>query len=146
MLHLGEQVGQKEQLAVARARDERVLWVARVLDDEPRVLDPVLPAHPLLVALPALPVRRVGEHEVELARGERIVRERRVLRPTHQVVRRLALALEEEVRLSDGVGLGVDLLAVEVRRDLLPVLGGELLERLLGHREHPARAACAVVE
>jgi hypothetical protein len=47
------------------------------------------------------------------------------------VVGALALALEQHVGLADGVGLGVDLLAVEVGGDLLAVLGGELLERLL---------------
>ena len=58
----------------------------------------------------------------------------------------LALALEQQVGLADGVGLGVDLLAVEVRGDLLAVLGGESLQRLLGDGEHAAGAAGAVVE
>ena len=72
--------------------------------------------------------------------------ERRVLRPADDVVGRLAFALQQEVRLRDGVGLGVDLLAVEVGRDLLAVRLGELLQRLLGHRQHAAGAARAVVE
>ena len=119
---LREHVGQEEHLAVAGAGDERVLGVAGVLDDEARVLDPVLAAHALEVALPALAVGRIGEHEVELARREGVVRERRVLRAADDVVRRLALALEQQVGLADGVGLGVDLLAVEVGGDLLAVL------------------------
>ena len=89
-------------------------------------LMPVLAAHALEVALPALAVGRIGEHEVELARREGVVGERRVLRAADDVVRRLALALEQQVGLADGVGLGVDLLAVEVRGDLLAVLRGEL--------------------
>ncbi len=145
-LHLAEHVGQEQHLAVARAGDERVLGVAGVFDDEARVLDAVLAAHALEVALPALAVGRVGEHEVELAGRERVVGERRVLRPADDVVRRLALALEQQVGLADGVGLGVDLLAVEVRRYLLAVLLGELLERLLGDRQHAACAAGGVVE
>ena len=52
--------------------------------------------------------------------------ERRVLRAADDVVGRLALALEQQVGLADGVGLGVDLLAVEVGGDLLAVLRGEL--------------------
>ena len=60
VLHLGEHVGQEQHLAVARAGDERVLGVARVLDDEARVLDAVLAAHALEVALPALAVGRVA--------------------------------------------------------------------------------------
>ena len=127
---LREHVGQEQHLAVARAGDERVLGVARVLDDEARVLDAVLAAHALQVALPALAVGRIGEHEVELARREGVVRERRVLRPADDVVRRLAFALEQQVGLGDGVGLGVDLLAVEVGGDLLAVL--------------PRRAPCSV--
>ena len=50
-----------------------------------------------------------------------------MLRAADDVVRRLALALEQQVRLADGVRLGVDLLAVEVGGDLLAVLRGELL-------------------
>ena len=100
----------------------RVLGVAGVLDDEARVLDAALAAHALQVALPALAVGRIGEHEVELARREGVVGQRRVLRAADDVVRRLAFALEQQVGLGDGVGLGVDLLAVEVGRDLLAVL------------------------
>ena len=82
----------------------------------------VLAAHAFEVALPALAVGRIGEHEVELAGAEGVVGERRVLRAADDVVRRVALALEQQVGLADGVGLGVDLLAVEVRGDLLAVL------------------------
>ena len=114
--------------------------------DEARVLDALLAAHALEVALPALAVGRIGEHEVELARREGVVRERRVLRAADDVVRGLALALEQQVGLADGVGLGVDLLAVEVGGDLLAVLLGELLQRLLGDGQHAAGAAGAVVE
>ena len=69
-----------------------------------------------------LAVRRVREHEVELAAGEGVVRERRALGPAHDVVGGRALALENQVGLGDRVGLGVDLLAVQVRRDLWPRL------------------------
>ena len=55
------------------------------------------------------------------------------------------LALEQKVRLGDGVGLGVDFLAVEVGGDLLAALLGDLDQRLLGHRQHAAGAAGAVV-
>ncbi len=105
----------------------RVFGVAGVLDDETRVLDAVLAAHALEVALPALAVGRIGEHEVELARREGVVGERGVFRAADDVVGRLAFAFEQQVGLADGVGLGVDLLAVEVRGDLLAVLRGELL-------------------
>ena len=141
-----EHVGQEEHLAVARAGEERVLGIARVLDDEARVLDAVLAAHAFQIALPALAVGRIGEHEVELAGREGVVGERGVLRPADDVVRRFALAFEQQVGLADGVGLGVDFLAVEVRGDLLAVLLGELLQRLFGHGQHAAGAAGAVVE
>ena len=58
----------------------------------------------------------------------------------------LAFALEQHVRLADGVGLGVDLLAVEQALDLLAALRADRRERLLGDGEHAARAAGAVVE
>ena len=44
------------------------------------------------------------------------------------------------------IGLGVDLLAVEVGGDLLAALRGELLQRLLGHGQHAAGAAGPVIE
>ena len=52
----------------------------------------------------------------------------------------------QEVSLADGVGFGVDLLAEEVGRDVLAVLGRELPQGVLGHRQHAAGAAGAVVE
>ena len=69
-----------------------------------------------------------------------------MLRPADDVVRRVALAFEEQVRLADGIRLGVDVLTVEMSRHLLAVCSGEFLERLFGHREHAAGAASAVVE
>ena len=50
-----------------------------------------------------------------------------------------ALVLEQQVGLADGVGLGVDLLAVEVGGDLFSVLRGELLQRFFGEI---GRASC----
>ena len=69
-----------------------------------------------------------------------------MLRAAHDVVGGLALALQQQVGLADGVGLGVDLLPVQVGGDLLAVLGGELPQRLLGHGQHAAGAAGAVVQ
>ena len=146
VLHLGEHVGQEQHLTVARPRNERVLCVSCVLDDEARVLDPLLAPHTLKVRLPALSVGRVREHEIELAGGERVVRKGGVLGPTHDVVRRLPLALEEEIRFADGVGFGVDVLTVEVGGHLLPTLSRELLERLLAHGQHPACATRPIIE
>ena len=68
-----------------------------------------------------------------------------MFRPPDDVVGGFPLALEEEVCLGDGVGLGVDLLAVEMGGNLLAALLGELRQRLLGHRQHAPRTAGAVV-
>ena len=57
-----------------------------------------------------------------------------------------AFALEEHVGFADGVGLGVDLLAVEAGLDGFAAGGGELAKGLLGDGEHAAGAAGAVVE
>jgi hypothetical protein len=88
--------------------------VAVVLDDETRVLQLLLAAHAFEVALPALAVGRIGEHEVELAGAVGVVGKRRVLRAADDVVRGLAVALEQQVGFADGVGLAVDLLPVQV--------------------------------
>ncbi|EXI65746.1 MAG: hypothetical protein AW08_02958 [Candidatus Accumulibacter adjunctus] len=69
-----------------------------------------------------------------------------MLRAADDVVRRVALPLEQQVGLADGVGLGVDLLPVEMRGDLLAVLAGKLLKRLLGDRQHATRTTGGVVE
>ena len=112
-VHLRRHVGEEEHLAVAGAGDERQL-LALVHHLEARVAHPVLAAHRFEVLLPALPVRRIGEHEVELLRREGVVRERGPLRAADDVVGAFALALQQHVRLADGVGLGIDLLAVEL--------------------------------
>ena len=143
VFHLAEHVGQEHHLAVAGAGDEDVLRVALVRHDEARVPDARLAAHALQVALPGLAVGRIGEHEVELAGGEGVGGERGAVL---HVVGFHALALEDEVGLADGVGFGVDLLAVEVDRNLLAVFGGELRQRLFGNCQHPAGAAGAVVD
>ena len=78
--------------------------------------------------------------------GKGVVGQGGVFRTAHDVVGGLAPALEQQVGLADGIGLGVDLLTIEVGGDLLAVLGGELPQRLLGHRQHAAGAAGAVVE
>ena len=139
-------MARKEHLAVAGAGDQGVLGIAGVLDDEARVAHSLLAAHALQVGLPALAVGRVGEHEVELAGREGVVSERGVLRASDDVVGRLALALQQQVGRADGVGLGVDLLAEQVRGDVLAALGRKLAQRLLGDGEHPAGAAGAVIE
>ena len=69
-----------------------------------------------------------------------------MLRPAHDIVGRVPLPLQQEVGLADGVGLGVDLLSVQVRGDLLAALGSQPLQSLLGNRQHAPRAASAVVE
>ena len=117
-----------------------------VLDDKARVLQVLLAAHAFQVALPALAVGRIGEHEVELAGAEGVVGQRGVGRSADDVVRRVAVAFEQEVGLADGVGLGVDLLAVKVGGDLLAVGLGDFLQRFLADGQHAAGAAGAVVE
>ena len=117
-VHLRRHVGQEEHLPVAGAGDERE-FLALVHHLEARVAHPVFAAHRFEVLLPALPIRRIGEHEVELLGREGVVRERGPFRAADDVVGALALAFKQHVRLADGVGLGVDLLAIEQALDLL---------------------------
>jgi len=69
-----------------------------------------------------------------------------VLGAADDVVRCVPLALEQQVGLADGVRLGVDLLTVEMGRDLLAPFARQLLERLLRHGQHPARTRSAIIE
>ncbi len=63
-----------------------------------------------------------------------------------EVLRVLALTLDDKVSLGNGVGLRVDLLAVEVDGSHLVALTCQLFEAVLGDGEHAARAARPVVE
>ena len=132
-------------MPVARTGDQRQ-FLSVMHDFETRVSHAVLAAHRLEVLLPTLPVRRVGEHEVELLRREGVVRERGPLRAADDVVGALALALQQHVCLADSIGFWVDFLAVEQALDLLVALVGDCGECLFSDRQHSARAAGAVVE
>src|ERR1017187_8634795 len=110
-VHLRRHVDEEEHLTVAGARDERE-FLTLVHHLEARISHSVLAAHRLEVFLPALPVWRVGEHEVELPGRESVVRERGQFRAADDMVGALAFAFEQHVRLADGVGLGIDLLAI----------------------------------
>ena len=145
VVHLRRHVGEEEHLAVAGAGDEGE-FLALVHDLEARVAHAVLAAHGFEVLLPALAVGRIGQHEVELHGGEGVVGEGGPFRAADDVVGVLALALEEHVGLADGVGLGIDFLAVEMGGDLLAARGGELEERFLADGQHAAGAQGAVVE
>ena len=145
--HLGELVGEEEHLAVAGAGDQGVLGIAvgaRSRSAGSRMS--LLPPMALQVGLPALAVRWIGEHEVELAGREGVVGQGGVLRAAHDVVGGVPFPFEQQVGLADGVGLGIDLLAEQVGGDLFAVLGGELLQHVLGHGQHAAGAAGPVVD
>ena len=73
------------------------------------------------VGLPALAVRRIGQHEVELPRGILV---RGQCGAEGNVLRLLTVALEQHVRLGDGVCLGVQLLPEEVDGHFLAAFGG----------------------
>ena len=92
--HLADHVGEEQHLSIAGAGNQRILPIACVIDQKTGILDAALAAHALQIALPALAVGRVGEHEVEFARREGVVGEGGVLRPAHDVVGPVALALE----------------------------------------------------
>ena len=93
------------------AGNEGVFGAAAVLHEEAPVGEFLLAAHARQVALPALAVGRIGEHEIELLVREVVVGQRGAV---PQVVGIGALAFQDEVGLADGVGLGVDLLAEQV--------------------------------
>ena len=102
-LHLAQHIGKKHHLAVTGAGDETKLRVAVMLDDEARVQHAPLAAHALQVGLPALAVWGIRKHEVELVRGEAVLREGGA---EDEVFGLIALTLQQEIGLGDGVGLG----------------------------------------
>src|SRR5258708_7444654 len=66
VLHLGEHVCEKQHLPVTGTGYQRKLVVIAVANHKSRVFDTVFSTHPFQIALPTLPIRRVGEHEIEL--------------------------------------------------------------------------------
>ncbi len=115
-------------------------------DDEARVVEFLLAAHAREVGLPTLAVGRVGDHEVEFARTELVGGQGGFVRATDDVLGLRTCALQEQVGLADGVGFIVDLLAEQVDGHLLAVLLGQFVQGFLGHGEHTAGTAGAVVE
>ena len=109
---------------------------------EARVEDFFLAAHVACIRDPALAVRRIGQHEVELPRRMAVGGERRA---KGDVFRLCAVALEQHVGLGDGVRLGIHFLPEKVDGHFPAVLGGEREKPILCHGEHAACAACAVV-
>ena len=146
LLHLGELVGEKQHLTVAGPRDQGIFGIARMIDQETRVAHILLATHACQVTFPALAVGWIGKHEVELVGRKSVVGERRVLRSAHDVVGRRAFTFQQQVGLADGVGFGVDLLAIKMCGNLLATLGRELRQCFLGHCQHAAGPAGAVVE
>ena len=119
----------EEQLHVARGRQA----------GREAAIDPLgLLAHGLLdaiarvLAAPGLAEGRVHEYEAHLVVGEAVL-----LHGVGEADVLGALALDEHVGQADGVGVGDDLLAVEVDVGL----GAGAVELFLGAREHAARAA-----
>ena len=104
---------------------------------------PDLPPMRSRSALPALAVGRIGEHEVKLPGWESVRGERGAIL---YVVRLAAFSFQDEVGLANGIGLRVDLLAVQIDGDLCAPLIGELGQSLFGDGQHPAGAAGAVID
>ena len=97
----------------------------------------------LQVALPALAVGRIGEHEIELVGTEGVGGERGSIL---YVVCLPTLAFQNEVSLADGVSLRVHLLAVQMNRSLLALFPSQLSQSLFRDCQHSACAARAVID
>ena len=145
VLHLGHHVSEEEHLAIAGAGDEGH-FLALVHDLEAEIAHSILAAHVFEILFPTLAVGRIGHHEIEANRRECVVRKGGPLGAADDVFGILALALEQHVRFTNGVGFRVDFLTVEVGGDLQAEFGCEQLEGFLAFRENPAGAASAVVK
>ena len=145
-LHLGEFVHEKEHLAVAGASNQRVLGITRMFDDKTVIPHILLATHSLQVRFPTLAVWGIGEHEIKLTRPKGIVGEGRIFRASEDVVCGVTLSFEQEIRLTDGIGFSIYLLAEEVDGHLLSALFRKPLQGLLGYGQHAPGPTGAVVE
>jgi hypothetical protein len=79
-----------------------------MLNNEAMTSHVLLAAHALQVHLPALAIRRIGEHEVKFAGGESVARE---CRAEFHVFSSSLLTHEQQVGLAYSVSFGIELLA-----------------------------------
>src|SRR5690606_6359824 len=128
--HLADQMQQEQQRAIGYTRQARAETTVEALLG-------VLVGDLFLNLLPVHTERRVAEHEVETVAGQLVV---------GQGVAQLDVAdvlpLDQHVRLADGVGLGVQLLAMQRHGDLL----ADGLDVLVALGEEAAGAGSRVVD
>lgn len=145
-VHLRGHVGEEEHLAVARTRDQRE-FLPLMHHLKTRVAHSLLSAHCFEVFFPALPVGRIGEHEIKFLRRKCVVVcKGRPFCAADNVLGAFCLTFEQHVCLADGVGLGIDFLAIQETGNLQLPLFSDYTECLLTDREHTAGAARAVIE
>src|SRR5450759_2304536 len=101
LLHLRNHVGKEEHLSITGTRDEGVFGITSMLDEKAGIFEAALPAHAFKIALPALAVRRIRQHEIKLAGRKGIVRKRGVFRTANNVVSSFAIPFEEQIGLAD---------------------------------------------
>jgi len=128
--HLADQVQQEQQRAIGHTRQAGA-------EAAVKALFAVLVGDLLLNLLPLHAERRVTEHEVEAAVGQLVVGQ-----GVAQLDAGDVLALDQHVRLADGVGLGVELLAMQRHGDLL----ADGLDVLVALGEEAAGAGSRVVD
>ena len=147
-LHLAHHFHEEEELAVVDGgRGAHQLDLAGCIgqfhleagidDDGVR---PVFLKDLALVGLPALAVGRIRQHEVEAGACELVGGESGAVADVLGVV-----ALDHHVRLADGIGLGIDLLAVEVDGGLGADGALGIDDEILGLGEHAAGTAGGIV-
>ena len=117
----------EHELPVAGAGDELEFGVARVADDEARVIEFLLAAHAVQIGLPTLAVGRVGDHEIEFAAAELVGGQGGFVRAADDVLGLRSFALQEQVGLADGVSFVADFLAEQVDGYFLAVLVGQFV-------------------
>ena len=160
VLHAREVVGEEEHLRVADARHKvlrlRVSVGQQGGEDETRVgnlvLLVVLQTPAVHILFPWRAEGRIGDAEVEVHAGMAVFADggaaieafARLARMV--VLERLSRRGEHEVGLACGVGLGLQLLPVELDIDLPAMFLGKVLDELLRDGEDATRAAGAVVD
>ena len=144
-LHLARHLHQKQQLPVAGARGRIDGFapppIIGQLHLKARIYDLLTLLDVLEFTAPAFAVGRIRQHEIEAQPRELIDGQRRADLDVLRVV-----ALDHHVRLTDGIGLVVDLLAVQI--DIAPGRNRPLgiLDVVLRLGQHPAAAAGRVVD
>ena len=129
-------------MTVTGARNHNKLFATVEIGIEAAVEDIFFTAHLFSINFPALAVRRITQHKIKLPCGVAVNRK---CRTVSYMLGLVAVALEQHIRLTDGVGFRLELLPEQMNRNLFTSSSSQRHQSVLCDCEHTAGAAGSIV-